>query len=159
MTWGLLGWSYFQRLGSRSSDLRSRRNVAATRTPTRSCCAFYCAATHRQLFPVFEWQEREKRKSFLPPTLCLLYYFGNSCQKFLQLSELLFWLERTLRIGKNIFFPNISDSTWMHSESLRFSFVRTVKCSPSLRVWNCKVMWVADRQAARLDSTAFTSIY
>ena len=120
-------------------------------------CFLLCRNTSTVVSSI--WVTREKRKSFLPPTLCLLYYFGNSCQKFLQLSELLFWLERTLRIGKNIFFPNISDSTWMHSESLRFSFVRTVKCSPSLRVWNCKVMWVADRQAARLDSTAFTSIY
>ena len=77
---------------------------------------------------------REQRKSFLPSTQCLLFLGGGkSCQKFLQLSELLLlWLERALWIGKTFFFPNNSDSMGTHSQSLR---------SHSYVLWSVHCLW------------------
>ena len=121
-------------------------------------CFLLCRNTSTVVSSIWVTREREKEKFLTTNPLFTLLFWQLLPKVSPTFRVAVLTWEDTQNRQKH-FFPNISDSTWMHSESLRFSFVRTVKCSPSLRVWNCKVMWVADRQAARLDSTAFTSIY
>ena len=73
MTWGLMLHSS----DSPTSRGNSRCNVGATRLRKRGCFAFYCVATHQQLFPVFEWHERAKEK-FLTINPMFTFFGGGA---------------------------------------------------------------------------------